>query len=567
MRAELATRFSRARAERTIAATRVAIAAFSLYAIWLDPAEPSQFTGLTYGLHIGYTVYAVLLATVMWSRPSTGWLPITTHMADIAFFSILQYLTLGPSSPFFTYFIFSLFCGAVRWGWQGTLATAPLVIVAFVGIAAAMSLTLGSVQFEINRFVIRVGYLLVVAMLLVYLGRHEARLRDEIRSLAGWPAAVGPDAAAVIERVIAHGAAMVGAQRVVAVWEPDQEPRVKIAEWTPTQFQLRQCPSAEVDPWVPERLAGEAFLCVGGSGPPPTILTSRGKPLRLQTPEPVHAALAARIEPGDFVSAPFQTERVAGRVFFARIEGPTVELLPLAELVTREIGASIDQREMHDRSRQVAIGEERIRVARDLHDGVLQSLTGMRFELQSLATQLRDDALAETRERLLTIERALALEQRELRFFIEDLQPMGPAIRGGADLASRLEEIKDQITAQWQTPVTVRFTGARATLPPDIEAAVPRMVHEAVVNALKHAAPSRVAVTLESHSDGLRVVVSDDGRGFPFVGHFDHATLMQRNIGPVSLRERVAALGGEVLVDSTASGSRVEIRLPLPAHA
>src|SRR5262245_10540076 len=120
------------RAERTIAATRVVIAAFSLFAIWLDPAEPVNFTQLTYFLHIGFIVYSVILSGVMWNRPSTGWLPIATHVTDIGLFSVLQYLTLGPSSPFFTYFIFSLFCGAVRWGWQGVLATAPAVIIAFV---------------------------------------------------------------------------------------------------------------------------------------------------------------------------------------------------------------------------------------------------------------------------------------------------------------------------------------------------------------------------------------------------------------------------------------------------
>jgi signal transduction histidine kinase len=404
-------------------------------------------------------------------------------------------------------------------------------------------------------------------MLLVYLGRHEARLREEIRRVAGWPSAVGPDASIVIERVIAHGAAIVGADRVVAVWEPDQEPRVKIAEWTPTGFQLTSCASAEVEPFVTDRLSAESFVCIEGSDPPPTVLIGRGTAQRMRTAAAVHPLLARHIGPGDFASAPFQTERVSGRVFYASLVMPTAEMLPLVELVTREIGSSIDQREMHDRSRQVAIGEERIRVARDLHDGVLQSLTGMRFELQSLATHLRADALAETRDRLVAIERALAKEQRELRFFIEDLQPMPAAARDGADLASRLDELKDQIAAQWQTPVTVRFTGPRPTLPPDIEAAVPRMVHEAVVNALKHAAPSRVSVTLETNHDGLRVVVSDDGRGFPFVGHYDHATLMQRNIGPASLRERVAALGGEVQVDSTVSGSKVEIHLPLPAHA
>ena len=559
--------FSRARAERTIAATRVAVAAFSAYAIWLDPADPTRFTRLSYGLHLGYVVYSIALAAVMWQRPSTGWLPLATHIVDIIAFSVFQYLTLGPSSPFFTYFIFSLFCGAVRWGWKGALATAPAVVLAFIAIAASMNLTLGPSGFELNRFIIRMGYLIVVALLLVYLGRHEARLRDEIRSLAGWPVAIGADPAHVLERVIAHASSIVSARRIVVVWEPDQEPRARIATWTPTEFQLTQRASAELEPWVLDGLTGVSFLWSQRDTPQPVVMTSRGKVFEPLTAEPLHAGILARLGSGDLISAPFQTGHVSGRAFFSDLDAPGVELLPLAEVVAREIGASVDQGEIHERSRQLAIGEERIRVARDLHDGVLQSLTGMRFELQSLATQLRAESLDQTRDRLVAIERALAMEQRELRFFIEDLQPMRSVARGDASLAARLEELKDQIVSQWQTPVTVRFTGQVAALPPEIEQAVPRMVHEAIINALKHAGPSRVSVTLESLHDGLRVVVADDGRGFPFVGEYDHDTLMQRNLGPASLRERVASLGGQVSVESSASGSKVEIRLPLPAHA
>src|SRR5262249_35883192 len=128
-------RFSRARAERTIAATRVLIAGFTLYAVWLDPTQPARFAQLTYVLHIGCIAYSIVLAVVMWRRPSTGWLPITTHVIDIVMFSVFQYLTAGPSaSPFFNYFIFSLFCAAVRWGWRGTLLTAPAVGMAFLTI-------------------------------------------------------------------------------------------------------------------------------------------------------------------------------------------------------------------------------------------------------------------------------------------------------------------------------------------------------------------------------------------------------------------------------------------------
>ena len=562
-------RFSRARAERTISATRVAIAAFTLYALWLDPAEPERFTQLTYLLHIGYIAYSIALAAVMWNRASTGWLPITTHVIDIIAFSVFQYLTLGPSSPFFTYFIFSLFCGAVRWGWRGALATAPAVVIAFVAIAASMSLTLGPAEFELNRFIIRTGYLVVVSVLLVYLGRHEARLREEIRRLAGWPATVGDDTAAEIKRVVYYAAGIVGAGRAVVIWEPDQEPRVQLAAWTPRGFQLTRHASTDVEPWVCDELAHEPFLYPQNTENPAAVMTAGGRttPIPLQCDQPVHARLVADLGASAIVSAPFKTERVTGRVFFAELGAATLEVLPLIEVVAREIGASVDRCEMHNRARRLAVGEERIRVARDLHDGVLQSLTGVRLELQSLASQLRVDSLAEVRDRLLDMERALAAEQRELRFFIEDLQPMRSDSRPGSTLGSRLDELTRQIAAQWKTPVTLRFAGLAGPLPPDLEQALPRMIHEAVVNALKHSQPSRISVVLQGEVDGLRVVVSDDGHGFPFEGQYDHATLALLNLGPASLRDRVASLGGDVSVDSSAAGSKVEIHLPVATHA
>ena len=84
-------------------------------------------------------------------------------------------------------------------------------------------------------------------------------------------------------------------------------------------------------------------------------------------------------------------------------------------------------------------------------------------------------------------------------------------------------------------------------IPERIERAVPLMVHEAVVNALKHGQPSRVAVSVQGAADELRVVVTDDGGGFPFRGLYDHAALAASKNGPKSLLDRVSALGGRHL--------------------
>ena len=124
--------FGRARVERVIACARVGIAASSWFAVWLDPAEPARQADFTYTLHGLYFGYAVLVAAIMWRRDGTGRLPIVTHVGDILAASVLQYMTLGPSSPFFTYFVYALFSAALRWGWQATVRTAVFVLVMYI---------------------------------------------------------------------------------------------------------------------------------------------------------------------------------------------------------------------------------------------------------------------------------------------------------------------------------------------------------------------------------------------------------------------------------------------------
>src|SRR5512140_2722071 len=83
-------------AERTIAAARAVLALSSLFAIWLDPAEPTRYAALTYSLHSGYVIYALTLVAALWRRGIPAHLPVVTHVADIIAFSVFQYLTLGP---------------------------------------------------------------------------------------------------------------------------------------------------------------------------------------------------------------------------------------------------------------------------------------------------------------------------------------------------------------------------------------------------------------------------------------------------------------------------------------
>jgi signal transduction histidine kinase len=551
---------SRSQIERVIAGGRVALAAASLVGVWWGPAQPAErAVAITYTLSVVYLAYAFCLLAVAYLKPPAERMAVVTHAGDIVFVSILQYLTLGPSSPFFLYFVFSIFGATLRWDWKGTLVTAAVVLTIYVIMTAWMTPTLGPSEFEGYRFVIRCMYLVVVSAILVYLSRHHARLRAEISRLAQWPQPTAADIREAIFQLLEHAARIVNAGRVVAIWDAAEEPDTFLASWPDATRRLVKHPPGSLEPLVSAELDRATFVAVGPVGPATRLLVTNARGSVVPSDGRLRSELLPLLTGVGLASAPFQTERVSGRVFFTGFATPPAELIPLTEVVAREIGASLDRLFLTEQLKAIAALDERIRLARDLHDGVLQSLTGIRLEIGAVAGTVPQTPAS--RDRLVAVERAIALEQRELRLFIEGL---GPTTGGDREsLAARLDDLRERIALEWKMPVTIRCNADH--LPDRVESDVLSMVHEAIVNALKHGHPSRVAVTLDRRGEALHIVVADDGRGFPFRGRYDQQTLTLGDLGPKSLLERVRALGGAVSIESTDAGSRVEMVVDLSA--
>ena len=154
-----------------------------------------------------------------------------------------------------------------------------------------------------------------------------------------------------------------------------------------------------------------------------------------------------------------------------------------------------------------------------------------------------------------------------MRRLIDDLRP-SVGSQPEPPLAERLQSLRSRIALEWSVPVSITVTPVDLEVPPPFERALPYMVHEAIVNAMKHGRPSRVSVAIHRADGVLRITVHDDGQGFAFTGVRDHAALTEGNVGPRSLRERVTSLGGRIEVESNSAGSRVELSIPLrPVHA
>lgn len=364
---------------------------------------------------------------------------------------------------------------------------------------------------------------------------------DTMQKVSGWPLVFGTDTVASMQSVLRHGATAVGAESVLGVWESEEEPWIYTAAIGPAGESTNRFAPADADPSTQDGVDGRTLLM-----PDTASLPSQ---------------LRGLITDGPIASAAFRTENLSGRVYFGGLVPAPSDVSPAVEVVAREIGNSLDRLYVAERMRQLALREDRLRVSRDLHDGVLQALTGIRLELQDLALDSAVQPAAH--DRLVAAERALATEQRELRRFIDGLKPeVAQPREPGGPLVAALRDLTARLSVEWKTPITVRVGPPDLTVEPPLANPLRLMVHEAVINALKHGHPSRVAVAIEAGDNGLSMTVTDDGRGFPFRGRLDHDAVMQSDAAPVTLRDRVAALNGTIAIDSGSRGARVEILLP-----
>jgi signal transduction histidine kinase len=214
-----------------------------------------------------------------------------------------------------------------------------------------------------------------------------------------------------------------------------------------------------------------------------------------------------------------------------------------------------------ERIQRSATEDERVRLARELHDGVLQTLTAACLQLEALSRLIDEDPKA-ARKRLRDISDVIADQQRELRIWIHRLKPTtGASMASNVDLSAALEPLCQQAESQWG--LRVRLTTSRGMIPRGLGDEVYRLVQEALANVTRHARAQCVDVGLAITRDWVHITVTDDGVGFPFHGRYDLAMLVERRLGPRSQVERVASLGGEFVLTSTLSGSKLEMALPL----
>lgn len=205
-----------------------------------------------------------------------------------------------------------------------------------------------------------------------------------------------------------------------------------------------------------------------------------------------------------------------------------------------------------------AISEERARIARDIHDGIAQTLAFRRMRIDLWLDWLTDDP-DRMRDEMLQLKQVLRDQIAELRRAIFALRPIQFDELGfSGGLQRYVLEFAEQ--QGWQVDVSLH--DIPANLAPDLEAICFRIVQEALTNAAKHAQASAIVVTLTHAAGELQLVVRDNGCGFDLESHPEQRP---GHVGLRQMRERLLVVGGRLDVRSQ-PGAGTEVRVVMPTR-
>jgi signal transduction histidine kinase len=231
----------------------------------------------------------------------------------------------------------------------------------------------------------------------------------------------------------------------------------------------------------------------------------------------------------------------------------TINRISLTAAFGEQVGVIVQNHRLQQQAQDFAVLAERQRLARELHDAVTQSLYSQTLFTRSALNALEEGRPEQTKEHLHQVEVNASQALREMRVLLHQLRPPDLAHKTLADA------VEERLTLVERRVGIAAYSAIDESLRLDetTEAALYRVILEALNNTLRHAEASQVDVRIHRTPDGLALFVTDNGRGF------DPEDIIP-GLGLNNIRERTAQINGEVHIDSKPGrGTALLVKVPL----
>ena len=531
---------------RVIALGRVMLCIVLLVAVSVDNSEPHLAWVRTYSLLSLYAASSLLVAVATWRN---WWLDarlsLATHAVDMAVFTAIVFSSNGTTSPFFLFFVLPLLSAAIRWSWLETALTATALVLLYL---SAGLLIAGSQTFEIERFVIRAGNLLILSLLLIWFGIHQRRTNVffQVEDLdAGLVEGENPMKRA-LGFVMKLGNAACGAL-VVGPEEEETSDGLVIANGEARGFTAtRPLMRVRAHPAMLLDLSADRAL----TRPP----QGRFRFLRASDTIDVDEAKALGMTSG--VMTEVRTGTQHGWLLLWGIPELSADYIDVGRELGHVTGTILDRNALLGAIEAGAAARTRLSLARDVHDSIVQFLAGASFRVEAIKRSAKVDP--QLRAELDELKRLLIEEQAEVRGFLL-------ALRRGRELelndaVAELRALAERLSQQWSVTCQLQVHGDDAAIPVRLQLDLQQLLREAVANAVRHGGADRIDVALAVDGTMLRLDVHDNGAGFPKA---NGAAALE----PRSLKERVERAHGSLRLESEPGSTDLHMSIPLGVAA
>lgn len=534
-----------------VAGTRLFLAASSLLIVFLVPAEPDHWVRLTYAVLVLQTIYAAAVYLLRFFRTRVGtFIYDWGHWIDIAWYTTLISLSSGTNSIFFFGYFFPIIVASFRWGFASGMRVAIASAALFAGVGwIARPPTPGA---ETQRFFFRPFVQLGLGYMVASRGRLELQLRERLQFLKDIAAVANPRLGtdrmfgAFMHRLLGH----FGADRCTIVLDDPASGRCD----------LRRARASDPDDRVPsETIPREvaadflelpddlAVAYVDGA-----VHATRG------VPRPAIERAAAILEAQSFLSVPIVLRgRSSGRVFLEsggnrQAWASDSEASFLSQAVEHAFPL-IENILLVDRLAASAAHEERQRIARDIHDSVIQPYIGLHMGLTALSQRLA----AAGGEGSAEVDRLVQMASAG----VEDLRGQVSSLRGGTWAGGAFLSAVSRFAARFAdtTGIAVHVDASHDLVLDDrVAGEAFQMVAEGLSNVRRHTQAERVRVGCHRRNGNLCLSIDNEGTGEDGFRPFSPRTISERALG----------LGGRVRVEERAGGgASVVVEIPLEGRS
>lgn len=532
-----------------IAAMRLVLASVALLVVYIDPSQPDRLVALTYSLLIAYTIYScVIYLLTLFSAQS---LPLQLlNWFDLAWYLVLLALSSGTNSIFFLFLFFAIlvasFCGGFVSGLRMTITSA--VLFAVVGYLSAPP----EPEFELNRFLLRPVYLLVLGYMIAHWGGAEVTLKRRLKFLKDITSLSNP---------------RFGIDRTIS-WAMDQ-----LRSFYEADACLLIQPAGRVKPIRVTRVNRNDRKSAGSADE----ITDEAARLLLSTPPSlaiIHERRSAKSQLYNIESGKISKDGESQSIEFAKalkttcylsvpisyhgrhggrllLLGPTPRLktsdIEFVLQVVEHITPLLDNIRLVDHLASDAADQERQKLARDIHDSVIQPYVGLQMGLTAVRQKLANG----NGEVLKEIDKLCQLtnnEVGELRGYLDRLK--SDEFRDGV-LFSAVRRFASKYSSA--TGIAVELSGIEdVTINDRLAAEAFQMVAEGLSNVRRHTNAQNAKIEIACEQGDLILRIINDSTSAPPV-----------SFQPVSITQRAVALGGGARVYTDHGRTIVDVRIPL----